>query len=151
MRSVSVILVCLLALLPACKEDKPVATPVARANRSQPAAPQASVFAPAVPPTQGVSSSPEPTPDEMMRLVVANIKADVDRNLPAMRARTGRNLPGLQAVTQFEKRTCRPVALPIPGVKCTFRMTFKLNNEQKTITHIGFFARDYEGRWIFRP
>lgn len=130
MRTASLVLIGTLALVAACKEDKPAAPP---------------------PPTQGQSTSPEPTTEEMKALIAANIKADVDRGLPQMSARAGRNLPGFQGITMFENQGCVPTALPAPGVNCTFRLTLRINDRENTTANTGFFMRDQRGAWIFRP
>lgn len=97
------------------------------------------------------AKSSGPTVDEMKAVVGANIKADVDRGLAAASARSGQSLPGFQGFTRFSRGQCTEVTAPVAGWACDFSMTFKINNQEIPKDHKGFFSRNADGSWNFKP
>lgn len=95
--------------------------------------------------------SGEPSADEMKAAVGANIKADVDRTLANQSARVRQSLPGFQGVSRFSKGSCQATEQPQAGWTCSFSMTFKLNNQEISKDHTGFFSRDAQGQLSFKP
>lgn len=97
------------------------------------------------------SKSGAPTAQEMQTVIGANIKADVDRGLARASAQANQSLPGFQGFSKFSRGECTAVETPAAGWNCTFSMTIKINNQEMAKDHQGFFSRNADGSWNFKP
>ncbi len=92
----------------------------------------------------------EPTANEMQAVIGESIRADVQRGLARASAATGQKLPGFEGFKSFSKKECTVVAEPA-GYKCSFSMTIRVNGQEFSKEHSGFFARTPQGGLTFKP
>ncbi len=92
-----------------------------------------------------------PTAEEMQAVVGANIKADVERGLARASQHAGQSMPGFQGFSKFTRGECTAVEAPVAGYNCSFSMTMKINNQEMSKDHKGFFSQNADGSWNFKP
>ena len=112
--------------------------------------PLALLLAVAVLPACKKGAPGEPTADEMKAVIGENIKADVQRGLARASAQAGQSLPGFEGFRSFSKKECTAVAEPA-GYTCSFSMTIRVNGQEFSKDHSGFFTRGQDGSLSFKP